>query len=259
MWTRKYFYCCYRIYICVKKIILFSLFTSQFFIQKFICILNVKSTGMNKGEQVKNLKLWVNILFQWPQSLFAATKIYTLIFNLTHSLISLMGSFHFPQWKIFFPIHWQILKVLGNGISQLFVLSLKCDHPVLCEFSILFSILKLELGQTFSQLIHRFNIGILKCCSVAVYISKSFQIHKRREIGIFEKPRLHFQIFPNSLKSLKIEIFSPYLHIWLNDEAEAEGGHVTEVPSTVNLNCHWLKSPWRQAYIFWYNPSSRKR
>ena len=27
------------------------------------------------------------------------------------------------------------------------------------------------------------------------------------EIGIFEKPRLHFQIFPNSLKSLKIEIF----------------------------------------------------
>ena len=39
-------------------------------------------------------------------------------FNLIHSLISLIGSFHFPQWKIFFPIHWQILKILGNGISQ---------------------------------------------------------------------------------------------------------------------------------------------
>ena len=232
-----------------------SFHSSIFHSKKFISILHVKLTGMKKEDQVENLKFWVNIL----NILFAATKIYILIFNLTHSLISLMGSFHFPQWKIFFPIHWQILKVLGNGISQSFVLSLKCDHPVLCEFSILFSILKLELGQTFSQLIHRFNIGILKCCSVAVYISKSFQIHKRREIGIFEKPRLHFQIFPNSLKSLKIEIFSPYLHIWLNDEAEAEGGHVTEVPSTVNLNCHWLKSPWRQAYIFWYNPSSRKR
>ena len=89
-----------------KKIIIFSFFTPQFFIQKFISILHVKRTGMNKGEQVENLKFWVNILFEWPQSLFAATKIYILIFNLTHYLISLMGSFHFPQWKIFFPIHW---------------------------------------------------------------------------------------------------------------------------------------------------------
>ena len=116
IWTCKY-YCYYRIYICVKniaifyveftkKIILFSLFTPQFFIQKLISILHVKWTGMNKGEQVENLKFWVNILFEWPQSLFAATKIYILIFNLTHYLISLMGSFHFPQWKIFFPIHW---------------------------------------------------------------------------------------------------------------------------------------------------------
>ena len=105
------------IYICVKsiaivyveftkKIILFSLFTPQFFIQKFISILHLKWTGINKGEEVKNLKFWVNILFEWPQSFFPATKIYILTFNLTHSLISLMGSFHFPQWKIFFPIHW---------------------------------------------------------------------------------------------------------------------------------------------------------
>ena len=72
-----------------------------------------------------------------------------------------MDSFHFPQWKIFFPIHREILKILGNGISQSFILSLKCDHLLLCEFSILFSIVKLKLGHNFSQLIHRFNTGTL--------------------------------------------------------------------------------------------------
>ena len=90
-----------------------------------------------------------------------------------------MGSFHFPQWKIFFPIHCQILKILGNGISQSFFLSLKCDHPLLCQFSILFSTVKLKLGHKFLQVIHRFKIGILKCWSVAVHISKFFPIHKR--------------------------------------------------------------------------------
>ena len=72
------------------------------------------------------------------QNTFAATKIFILIFNLTHFLISLMGSFHFPQWKISFPVLWIILKILGNGLSQSFMLSLKCDHPLLCEFPILF-------------------------------------------------------------------------------------------------------------------------
>ena len=133
---------------------------------------------MDKGEQVENLKFWVNILFEWSQYLFAATKIYISIFNLTHFLISLMGSFHFPQWKIFFPIHWQILKILGNEKSQSFILSLKCDHPLSCELFISFSTVKLKLGHNFSQLIHRFNIGILKCSSGAVYISKFFPIHK---------------------------------------------------------------------------------
>ena len=90
-----------------------------------------------------------------------------------------MGSFHFPQWKIFFPIHWQILKILGNEISQSFILSLKCDHPLLSEFPILFSTVKLKLGHKFSLLIHRFNSWILKCWSGAVYISKFFPIHKR--------------------------------------------------------------------------------
>ena len=93
-----------------KKIIIFSFFTPQFFIQKFIRILHVKWTGTNKG--VENLKGVKNLNFEWtyffnePKVFFAASKIYILIFNLTHSLISLMGSFHFPKWKIFFPIHW---------------------------------------------------------------------------------------------------------------------------------------------------------
>ena len=167
-----------------------------------------------QGEQVKNLKFWVNILSEWSQCLFAATKIYILIFNLTHFLISLMSSFYFSQWKIFFPIHWQILKILGNGVSQSFMSSLKCDHTLLCEFPILFSTVKPKLGPKFSQLMHRFNIWILKCFSGAIYISKFFPLHKRWEIGVFEKPRLYFQIFPNSLNSLKTEIFVPLpLHI----------------------------------------------
>ena len=59
------------------------------------------------------------------------------------------------------------------------MLSLKRDHPLLCEFPVLFSTVKLKLGNKFSQLTHRFNIWILKCCSGAVYISKFFPIHKK--------------------------------------------------------------------------------
>ena len=170
-----------------KKNSFLSFHFSIFHSKKFISILHVKWTGMNKGEQVKNLKFWVNILFEWSKSIFAATKIYILIFNLTHSLISLMGSFHFPQWKIFFTIHWQSLKILGNGISQSFILSLKYDHPRLYEFPILFSTVKLKLYHKFSQLIHIFNMGILKCWSGAAYISKFFPIHKRdRKLGFLK-------------------------------------------------------------------------
>ena len=139
----------------------------------------------------------MNILFEWPQSLFAATKIYILIFNLTHYLISLMSSFHFPHnGKYFSQFIDKFLKILGNGISQSFMSSLKCDHPLLCEFLTLFSTVKVKLGHKFSQLIHKFNIWLLKCWSGAVYIYKFFPIHikKRWEIGIFEKRRLHFQI-----------------------------------------------------------------
>ena len=67
---------------------LFSLSSLNFSFKKFICVLHVKHTGMNKKEQDENLKFWVDILFEWPQSLFAATKIYILIFNVTHILSS---------------------------------------------------------------------------------------------------------------------------------------------------------------------------
>ena len=106
---------------------------------------------------------------------------------------SLINSYNFRGWNISI------------------MLSLKCDHPLSCEFPILFSTMKVKLGHKFSQRIHKFNIWILKCWSGTVYISKYFPIHKKKrwEIGIFEKLRLHFQIFPNSLKSLKIEILVP--------------------------------------------------
>ena len=68
----------------------------------------------------------------------------------------------------------------------------------------LLSTVKLKLGHNFSKFIHRFKIWILTCWSWAVYTSKFFPIHKR---GIFEKPKLQFQIFHNSLKCLKIKIF----------------------------------------------------
>ena len=172
---------------------------------------------MEKQEKVKNLKFWVNIILECPQSLFAATKICILIFNLTHSLISLMDSFHFPQRKIFFPIHWQILKILGNGISQSFILSLKCDHPLLCEFSTLFSIVKLKLGHKFSQLIHRFSNGILKCWSGAVYISRFFPIHKRDgKLEFLKSLDCISKFSPIHWKVWKLRFLSPCRHIWSN-------------------------------------------
>ena len=170
---------------------------------------------MKKGEQIENPKFWVNIL----NIIFAATKIYISIFNLTHFLISLMDSFHFPQWKTFFPIGWQILKISGNGISQSFILSLKCDHPLLCEFSILFSTVKLKLGHKFSQLINRFNIGILRFWSR--YISKFFPIHKRNgKLGFSKSLDCIPHFSPIHWKVWKLRFLSPCLRIWSNGEAE---------------------------------------
>ena len=86
-------------WVCKKNNSFLSFHSSIFHSKKFISILHVQWTGMNKGEQVENLTFWVNsLLFEWPQSLFAATKIYILIFNLSDSFISLMGSL--KEWNI---------------------------------------------------------------------------------------------------------------------------------------------------------------
>ena len=96
------------------------------------------------------------------------------------------------------------------------MLSLKCDHIFLCEFSILFSTVKLKLRQNVSQFIHGFKIWILKFWSWAVLciLPSFFQFIKEKKMWIFEKPRLHLQIFPNSLKSLKLRFLSPCLFIF---------------------------------------------
>ena len=76
-----------------------------------------------------------------------------------------------------------------SGIFQSSRLSLKCDHPFLCEFFTLFSTVKLNLGHNFSQCIHRFKIwsrihkrdgklGFLKsldCTSKFSQFTKKFQ------------------------------------------------------------------------------------
>ena len=176
---------------------------------------------MNRDEQGgagRKFEVLSEHTFWMTQSLFAAIEIYILIFNLTHSLISLMGSFHFPQWKIFFSIYWKILKILGNGISQSFILSLKCDRPLLCEFFILFLTVKLKLGHKFPQLIRRFNIGILKCWSGAVYISKFFPIHKKDgKLEFLKSLDCTSKFFPIHWKVWKLRFLSPlpsYLVKW---------------------------------------------
>ena len=77
-----------------EKIILFSLFTPQFFNQKFISILHVKWKGMNKGAAGRKLEVLRELTFlNDSKILFAVTKICIVIFNLTHSIMSLMGLF----------------------------------------------------------------------------------------------------------------------------------------------------------------------
>ena len=66
----------------------------------FIMNRDKQGGGGQKFEVLSEHTFWMTPKF------FPATKIYILTFNLTHFLVSLMGSFHFPQWKIFFPIHW---------------------------------------------------------------------------------------------------------------------------------------------------------
>ena len=101
------------------------------------------------------------------------------------------------------------------------MLSLKCDHPLLFKFLILFSTVKLKLGDKFSQLIDRFSIGILIYWSGAVHISKFFPIHKRDEkLGFLENLDCFSKFSPIHWKVWKLRYLSPCLHIWSNGEAE---------------------------------------
>ena len=83
--------------------------------------------------------------------------------------------------------------------------------------SSLFSTKKLKLGQGFSQLIHRFNIWILKCWSGAAYISTFFPIHKRDgKLGFLKSLDCISKFFPIQQKFWKLKFLSPCLHIWSN-------------------------------------------
>ena len=97
------------IYICVKNIaifyveftkIIFSLFSLLNF--SFKKIHKHPACKMNSDEQREASRKF-EVLSEWPQSFFAATKTYILIFNLTRSLISLMGAFHFSPMENIFP------------------------------------------------------------------------------------------------------------------------------------------------------------
>ena len=105
-------------------------------------------------------------------------------------------------------------------MGYLIHLSLKCHHPLLCGFSILFSTVKLQLGHKFSQPIRRFNTGILKCWSGDVYISKFIPIHKRDgKLGFLKSLDCISKFSPIHWKVWKLRFLSPCLHIWSNDEA----------------------------------------
>ena len=120
-----------------------------------------------------------------------------------------------------FPNSLTILNILGNGISQSLIFSLKCDHPLLCELSIWFSTVKLKLGHTFSQLIHRINIGILKCWSGAVHMSKFFSINKRDgKLEFLKSLDCISKFSPTHWKVWKLRFLSPCLHVWSNGEAD---------------------------------------
>ena len=103
--------------------------------------------------------------------------------------------------------------------SFMWIPHLTFGHPLLCEFPILLSTVKLKLGHKFSQLIHRFNIWILKCWSGAVYISKFFPIHKRDgKLGFLKSLDCISKFSPIHWKVWKLRFLSPCLHIWSNGE-----------------------------------------
>ena len=94
------------------------------------------------------------------------------------------------------------------------MLSLKCVHPLLYEFPILFSTVKVKLGQRFSQLIYKFNIWAWKCWSGAVYISKFFQFIKEMGNWHFWKAYIAFPNFPQFTKKFENWNFCPLAFIF---------------------------------------------
>ena len=98
-----------------------------------------------------------------------------------------------------------------------------------CKLPILFSTVELRLGHTFCQFIHKSKIVIFWVlvlgCLWSFLINKEilgfFNValaglpnheKKNKKLGFFElEPRLHFQVFPNSLKSWEIGIFEALL------------------------------------------------
>ena len=115
---------------------------------------------------------------------------------------------------------------------------------ILCKLPILFSTVKLRLGQNFSQFIHRFKIEIfwvvvLGCTSKLSPFDKQslkflnialagllnfFQFLKKiKKWGFFYKPGLHFQIVPNSLKSWETRTFEVPLISYYARSSKAAG------------------------------------
>ena len=115
---------------------------------------------------------------------------------------SLINSWNFREW------HISIIYVKFEMWSSPFM-----------WIPILFSTVKLKLGRKFSQVMHRFNIWILKCRSGAEYISKFFPIHKRDgKLGflksldcISKSSSIHWKVW-------KLRFLSLCLHIWSNGE-----------------------------------------
>ena len=115
---------------------------------------------------------------------------------------SLINSWNFREW------HISIIYVKFEMWSSPFM-----------WIPILFSTVKLKLGRKFSQVIHRFNIWILKCRSGAEYISKFFPIHKRDgKLGFLKSLDCISKFSPIHWKVWKLRFLSPCLHIWSNGE-----------------------------------------
>ena len=88
------------------------------------------------------------------------------------------------------------------------MLSLKCDHPFYMNYSSYFQQWSLNYDITVPNSSIGSKFGFWNV-SLGLCIFPNFsQFIKRVKIEIFEKAWLHFQIFSNSLKSLKIEILS---------------------------------------------------